>query len=128
MGGGRLTGDGEGAAAIAWRAVGPATGRIRRWLSIGGGLLLFYLSALGLAADVLYWRFAGLARYLCSPAGERVRGLEKDPSRELESVGSRHRLALEVVYLSCAVDDDDELRLTWHPGHVPDAAQTAMGV
>src|SRR5258708_24807523 len=89
-------------------------------------LLLPRLSALGLAADVLYWRIAGIAGHLRTSPGEGIRGLAENAPRNLEPTRSRDCFPLETVHLSCAFDDDDELRLARNPGYVPDAAQTCM--
>src|SRR5204863_6198634 len=103
-----LAGNGESPAKVSWRAFRIASGGLRGWLSVGGSLLLLRLSALGMAANVLYRRLTCFARHLCSPSSQRVGGLEKDPSRELGRTWSRNSLKLETVSLPGAAYDEDE--------------------
>src|SRR5258707_12665073 len=111
---------------MARRIVGLASRGVCSRLYARGDLLFPRLSALGLAADVLYWRIAGLTGHLRTSPGEGIRGLAENAPRNLEPTRSRDCFPLETGHLSCAFDDDDELRLARHPGYVPDAAQTCV--
>src|SRR5258707_6305910 len=111
---------------MARRIVGLASRGVCSRLYARGDLLFPRLSALGLAADVLYWGIAGITGHLRTSPGEGSGGLAENAPRNLEPTRSRDCLPLETVYLSCAFDDDDELRLARNPGYVPDAAQTCV--
>src|SRR5947207_3234533 len=118
--------DGKGATAIARRPVGSAAGRIRSRLSARGDLLLRRFSPLGVASDVFHWRIAGPAGDFRSFASQGIRGLGKDPPRNLETTGPVDSLALAAVHLSRITDDDDELRFARHSGHVSDFVETSL--
>src|SRR5258708_9512842 len=111
---------------MARRSGGLAPRGVCSTLCARGDLLFPRFSALGLAADVLYWRIAGITGHLRTSPGEGIRGLAENAARNLEPTRSRDCFPLETVYLSCALDDDDELRLARNPGYVPDAAQTCV--
>src|SRR2546425_9374413 len=128
MGCRRVAGDGKGSATMARRALWSAARRICRRLPVGRRLLFLRLSALGMAADVLYRRIAGITGHLRAPSCERIGSLEENTSRDLEPARSRDCFPLEIIHLSGAPDDDDELCLARNPGHVSDPAQTRLGV
>src|SRR6266478_2011763 len=118
--------DEKGATEIARRSVWFASGRICGRISARRDLLLRRFSALGLASDVFYWGIAGPVGYFRAFASQGIRGLGKDTSRNLEPTGPSDCLTLAAVHLSRIADDDDELRLARHSGHVPDFVETSL--
>src|SRR6187401_2568316 len=90
-------GDGKSATTFARRVVRVASGRIRRWLSSRCGLFVDRASSLGLAATLLHRRASGTFGYLCEISRKGIAGLEKHPSRELGSLGTRNCFALETL-------------------------------
>ena len=108
--------------------VGVAPGRICGGVPARGPLLVGGTSALGLAADVFHWRLAGIAGDFRSFTCKRVRSVAKNSTRKLGPAWPRDRIALEVIYLYCALDDDDELCLARYSGHVSHAAQAGLAL
>ncbi len=119
MGRRRVAGHGESAA----RLRGVLSGLLQEGYATGNLLAaicyLLSLPALGLAAAVFPGRPAGVAGAVRAFPRERIRSLGKDAAkRSWSGTGPRHRVALEAIPLSDAADDDDELRLARHAGHV----------
>ena len=87
---------------------------------LAADVLLLPVPAMGLASAVL---LGGLPALLALFVRFRVKESEvwqKSREAKLERLGPRHPVALEAVPLPDAADDDDELRLARHAGHVPD--------
>src|SRR6185369_17187878 len=93
-----------------------------------GVLLFFSFSGLGLAADVLYRGTSCAAGVVREIQSQRVGGVAKKPSRELERSGTCYCFPLETLSLPDAPHDDDEFHLARHPGHVPDLSKSTERV
>src|SRR6266404_577589 len=75
---------------------------------------------MGLAPDVFYRRPARFIGALRPLSRKGIGGLAKNAPRKLVGIGTGHRFKMAPFSLSHGADDDDELCLTWHPGHVSD--------
>src|SRR5207245_8306258 len=115
--------------APAWLVVGAAPGRLRAWqpprragLPAAVSILRVDVPGQRLAPDVLPRRAAGAAVALHPREGEGIGRL----ARAQDRLGHLPQIAAEVlaaVRLPRAADDDDELHVARHAGHVSDASR-----
>src|SRR5205807_2621142 len=98
---------------------GAAPAGVRRRLSPRRPVLRGGVSALGVASDVLHRRVARAPRSVRALPGAGIRRVAADARGVLEHAGAIDRPADAAVLVPGAVDDDDELRLPWHPGPLP---------
>src|SRR5207302_3991546 len=82
----------------------------------------------GVASDVLHRRVARAPRSVRALPGAGIRRVAADARGVLERAGAIDRPADAAVLVPGAVDDDDELRLPWHPGPLPHLSATGLGI
>ena len=105
-----------------WR--GMLSGFLQEGYAVGyllaAVLLLLRLPALGLAADVLHRRAARAAGALRPLPRARSRRSGRRRATRAGRARPRDRLAVAALPVSHRADDDDELPVARHAGHVPD--------
>ena len=126
MGRRRVARDGEGAGSPARRALRIPAGGLRGRQPARRPVFLLRVPALGLASDVLHRRNPGAARALRALVRQGIRGLGADAASRLGRVRPRPGVAPAALSLPVRADDDDELRLAWHAGHVSDVPQARL--